>query len=408
MEESKLALERRLQPAELDTLPVLDVTKEADASIRNQRVSIPFNLDNWRTLDPAVVNDLIWFHQHILDEGLTYEDAARAITYDKSVVFRILKGTYAGSWDNITRAIDKYRHDFRALRSKIQKVEFAENKNTRLICQALDYAVNSNTITLITGESGMSKSMTIRHWRDQNNSGRTILIEAPVLCNRLTLLAELCKAIGRKSKARRASDLFEHCEKALNKGRTLIVDEAHRLLPGGGGLPVCLEILRALHDHTKCGLAFVATARFGEDLKASEYQFEQLLGRIGLPCRLYRTLKAPDIEPLIDQYFQRATEKLVANALKIANAEPISLVIKNDHGQDTRHNIMLHGRLRALVEIFRFASLMSHKERAGVRSVSPADTSAKASAVRKMSESHFFDALVKRHSMMGEAAYAQH
>lgn len=390
----------------LDRALPLTLDREADASARNPRCNIPINLDNWKDLPEDTVADLTWFHQHIIDLGLTNAEAAKALDYDFTVVYRALKGTYEGNWENIRKAIDRYRRDFRE-RSKIQNVEFVPNRNTKLIANALDYCVSSNTITLITGESGLSKSMATAHWRDQNNSGRTILITAPSICNQLTLLHTICKAIGRKANGRSAYHLVEHIEKALHRGRTLIIDEADFLLPKRGGFPICLETVRKLHDATKCGLAFIATARFGDHLRDTEYQFEQVLGRIGLACRLHRTLKKEDIIGIIEQYFQNATDWLIKASLAIANNQPVeykegrdSAPRCPDDGRDGRAapsatvKIEIHGRLRTLVEMFRHASLVSHDERGKGR--------------RKMTEQHFREALATRKQLMGEAAYAQH
>lgn len=348
--------------------------REPSAAQLMPRINIPVNLENWKHLPDEVSAKLLWFHQHLIDANISYKGAAKGLGYDTTVVFRALKGTYEGNWEKIAAAIERYQRETRN-RSKIQNVEFVHNRNTKLIFDALDYAVASRTITLIIGESGMSKTMSGMRWRDEHNSGRTLFITVPPICTSKTLLKELCDAIGAKGTS--TVQMLDKVKKALNKGRTIIADEAHRLLPANNrSMPLGLEILRDLHDKTGCGLALIATARFGDDLTGSEYQFEQVLGRIGMPTRLFREIRPSDIKPILEQYFHTVTEFIMDASLAIAN------------------NIMpeIKGRIRALVEVLRHASRISADERGN----------------KKMTEQHFKKALGVRKQMMGDFQYAKH
>jgi len=339
---------------------------QAEASSAHARINIPLNVENWKALEAETQAELMWFHQHCLDDGLSHKEAAQALDYDQSTVFRVLKGTYDGNWRNILAAIRSYRR-IHAERLTIQKNEFVENSITRMICQGLDYAHVNNSITLIVGESRMGKTASARFWRDKNNHGRSAYVIAPAYGGTKALLSEIAGCVG-VNKNVSIVQMHQAVLRAFNKNRILIVDEAHRLLPNDRRVnPVNLEIIRDIHDRTGAAVALLATQRFSTELNKSEYMFEQLLGRIGLPVRLPRKVKAGDIEPILRQYVPRPSARLIETALLVSNEL---------------------GRLGILVETLKVASRIAAKDKDKVR------------------EEHFFKALAVRKQMMGETIYA--
>ena len=89
--------------------PGVSASDQAEASSAHARINIPLNLENWKALPADLVEQLQWFHQYILAEHLGYEEVEKALDYDSSTIFRVLRGTYEGSWPNVIRAIKKYR-----------------------------------------------------------------------------------------------------------------------------------------------------------------------------------------------------------------------------------------------------------------------------------------------------------
>jgi DNA transposition AAA+ family ATPase len=122
----------------------------------------------------------------------------------------------------------------------------------------------------------------------------------------------------------------------------VIVDEAHRLMPGSTRTinPANLEFLRDIHDQTGCGLALLATARFQAALEKGEYQYEQLIGRIGMPIRLPKQIKRRDTMQIIQQFLPDPSSDTIAKSMEIANAP---------------------GRLGILVETLKVASRIASK-----------------------------------------------
>lgn len=344
----------------------LTVSDRAEAASAHSRINVALNMENWRSLDDSVQHELLWLHQHALDNRMSWDDISDAVGYDKSTVFRWLKGTYEGSWANAVKAIQSYRR-IAEQRGTIQTNEIVANSIVNMIGAGLDYALANNSITTIIGESRMGKTVSAQRWRDANNHGTSVLVTAPPYGGTKYFLRRIAEAVG-VNKNQSAPQLYEAVLRAFNRNRILIIDEAHRLLPGDRrSNPASMEILRDIHDATKCGLALIATQRFDEELKKSHYQYEQILGRIGMPIRLPRRIKRSDWLPIVRQYVE-PSEKLTAAMDEIANGL---------------------GRLGILVETLKVASRIASK------------------AKQELTEEHVIKAIALRVQMMGESQYAK-
>jgi DNA transposition AAA+ family ATPase len=345
------------------TIPI-EASLQAEASSANARVNIPLNLSNWKERPREEQDELLWFHQHILDENLSWDDACKALGYDRTTIYRLLKGMYeAESWTKPIRAIRSYRklHEQRA---QIQTQDFAQNSVSRLIWAGLDYALANGSITTIIGESRQGKTVAVDAWAVENNHGRSVKVVAPPVGGIKMLMRQIAARVG-ANKNQSLIQLSDSLHRAFNKNRILIVDEAHRLMPQDSRTinPAALELLRDLHDQTGCALALVATARFADRLKTGAYQFEQLIGRIGMPIRLPAAIRESDVLPIVTQFLAGASKPLIAELVKIANRP---------------------GRLGIMVETLKVASRIAAKAR------------------RPLDEEHIEKAIEFRNRMTGE------
>lgn len=354
-------VEHRLVPVEQSL--------QAEAASAHARINIPLNLSNWKARPPAEQEELLWLHQHLLDENLSWDDACKAIGYDRSTLFRLLKGTYeAESWAKPIASIRSYRRLIEQ-RATITHQEFAENSISRLIFAGLDYALANKSVTTITGESRMGKSVAIQAWCLANNHGRSVRVVAPPVGGIKMLMRQIAGKVG-ANKNQSIIQLSDALHRSFNGNRILIVDEAHRLMPNDSRTinPVNLELLRDLHDQTGCALALVATARFSERLRTGAYQFEQLIGRIGMPIRLPAKIRRSDALPIARQFIAAPDTELLDRLVAIANRP---------------------GRLGIMVETLKVASRMAAK------------------AKEEMDESHVLLAIDFRAKMTGEHAEAK-
>jgi DNA transposition AAA+ family ATPase len=339
----------------------------AKASSSKSRINLPFNLNNWKDLDENSIDQLAWFHQHALESDLSWKQCEQALNYSQTTIWRSLKGEYTGDLSKVIDAIRSYRLII-AERSAIRHAAFSESRLTRLVTGGLSYALANNSITRITGESRMGKTASAKYWRDQNNHGRTVFTTAPAYGGAKALLKEIAQCLG-INRNLASPQMHESILRAFNSNRMLIVDEAHRLLPNDyRSNPVLVEILRDIHDRTGCGLALLTTERFTRSMEKSSYQYEQVLGRIGMPVQLPREIVWSDIKGITSQYVGSVPADLQAELVKISNNP---------------------GRLGILCETLKFASRIAEKSNITLT----ADTIRTAIATRRQ--------------MMGETQYAK-
>jgi DNA transposition AAA+ family ATPase len=288
---------------------------QAEASSAHARINIPLNLDNWKALPEEVQVELRWFHQYILDNRIGWTEAEGAVGYEKSTIFRVLKGTYTGNWAKVIGAVRQFRKQ-----AVTRNLEFAENSISRLIFAALNYARNNNSIAVIEAESRTGKTTDAKEWASRNNHGQSVFVTAPVVGGIAALVRTIATRVG-VNKNRGVNDTAEAVYRAFDRNRILIVDEAHRALPNNQVTtnPQKIEFLRDLHDQTGCALALLVTARFNAALKKGAYQYEQLVGRIGMAVRIKPTIKREDIVPIVKQFIKRPGATLLDTLEAIAN-----------------------------------------------------------------------------------------
>jgi DNA transposition AAA+ family ATPase len=311
---------------------------QAEASSAHARINIPLNLDNWKALPEETQRELRWFHQYILDNRIGWMEAEAAIGYEKSTIYRVLKGIYTGSWAKIVSAILHYRKQ-----AVTRNLEFAENSISSRIFAALSYARNNNSITVIETESRMGKTTIAKEWAARNNHGQSVFVTAPVVGGIAALVRAIATRVG-VNKNRGVNDTAEAVYRAFDRNRILIVDEAHRALPNNQVTtnPQKIEFLRDLHDQTGCALALMVTARFNAALKKGSYQYEQLVGRIGMPMRIKPKVTRDDITPIVKQFIKRPSALLLDHLEVIANRP---------------------GRLGIMVETLKAASRIAHVDK---------------------------------------------
>lgn len=295
--------------------------KEESLANSTQRIQIPVNASAWDHLDHLTPQDrdlLLWFHQHALNEGLNWERIQAATGYQRTTMFRILKGSYeTPSWAEPLQAIRQYRDRWITRSKRIDSTDFAENAITERVCSLLDYSLASGTIGLLVGESRMGKTKTAKEWIRRVGAGRAVYVEVPPIGGYRALLDEIAVGCGIKWRGRTGPELLRSIRKALAYGRILIIDEAGRALPDKTAAKApALEVIRSIHDQTGVSIALLMTEREASDLTELRYQFEQVVGRVDLVARLNEFTRA-DIQPIISQFGQ-FSDKIIDQLFEIS------------------------------------------------------------------------------------------
>ena len=356
-------------------LPI-SAREQAKAHSAQSRINVPLNVQNWKGLAQDHQESLTWFHQHLLNEGISWNRVSQLLPknsrgggfYDRTVIYKVLQGSYEGSWDNIGQAILDYRNLWNE-RRKMKASTFARNPISEIIWSALDYALTANGITEIVGESGQGKTIAVTEWQEHNNHGKTVFVECPVFGGIKGLLRRICTSIG-ANKNQSIPQMVDSIERAFNRNRVLIIDEAARLLPSSATTPPkTLDYLREIHDRTGCALALITTARFDDTLRSNQWMFEQVLGRIDMPVRLPKILDDRVWLPLVEQYIKAPSRPLKELCNEIANRP-------------------LGGRMRRLDKVLKFASRIAATDK------------------EALLETHVFRAVKILQKMMGEQQFA--
>lgn len=333
-------------PVERGIVPV-SKSEEAAASSANKRINIPLNIENWKHLPAEQVEQLLWFHQYLLHQDMGYPEAAKAIEYDDSTIFRILKGTYEGNWANIVRAIKTYRAEVvrvkkvEAMQSAVGTCKYVENRVTKRLDWILGYTLGRAGSSLILAEGGMGKTMGGKHWGEENNHGTSVFVECLPIGGAKGLLRQIAEKVG-VNKNLNTSQMLEAVVRAFNRTRILILDEIQQHVPlSQRTTPTALEMARRIKDLSGCALAMIGTVRVAGDLAKTPYLYEQIIRRTGKPYYLPDKFEESDVLPIITQFIKKPSDDFCEVLLTWANDREV-------------------GRLNYVVDQLTFASKIAH------------------------------------------------
>lgn len=309
----------------------------------DSKINIPLSPNNLQGVPAEYHEDITWFHEHVLEMGFSLVEAGREIRYDSSTVHKVLHGKYQ-SYAKVVRAIRQYKA-LNAVGATIKANEIVPNSITRLVAAGIDYALANKTMATITGEARMGKTVAAVRWMQDHPDVRVAYVIAHPFGNNM-FMARLLAALGVKEGLSR-EDQYTHLVREAKKRRGIIVDDAHRLVPRDRrASATSIEVLRDLYDITGCAIITVATRRFNDQLEKAEYQYEQFLGRVGMPIQLPEVIPAADYMPIVQQYIRNPSADLSAACHRIANSR---------------------GRLGILVETLKLSSRIAAKAKQPLR-----------------------------------------
>jgi len=301
---------------------------EAKTASAHSRINIPLNLANWKDVASEYHPDMLWYHQHLLDQGMN----------NWNTIYKFLTGTSTVSYANFCAAIRTYRK-VAEKRKTIQQQEFCHNSVSKLVFTTLDYTFANNCMTLIVGDSGMGKSTIMQAWRDENNPGTSVSVECPPAGGIKGFLLAICKAVGVGPAP--IHSMLPAVSRSFNPNRILLLDNMHRALPAKATTPAKIfDVIQYIFDTSGCAIAMSATARLDEHIKSSTQMFEQITGRVGIPVHIPKTVKWKDIAGIVKQYIPKPNPETKYQAMQIANK---------------------HGHIRQLVERLKVASRIAAK-----------------------------------------------
>lgn len=216
-------------------------------------------------------------------------DAAGRMGVSDALIYQLLTGKYR---DPETRQSKRPSAEFlrkcreflanEAKQFELGKSAFVLTPTARKIETALNLARESSTIVFIYGPSQIGKTWAAQlHYTPANNHGRTIYCRLKAASGLGGMVRAMADAAGISDKGNTA-DLIRRLKKGTSPNTLWIVDECHLLANTyrRGSFFACMEVLREIHDETRCGMALLFTLL--DDVKAASQKELQQLWRRGV------------------------------------------------------------------------------------------------------------------------------
>lgn len=242
-------------------------------------------------------------------ENISQSTVGKEAGLSSSVVSQWIGGTYQGNNDSVAAKLVKWING-RSARDQINAVmpkapAWIEAPTAKRIYAALSYGQTAGDIVCIYGGAGLSKTTTIRRYRERN-SNVWVVTATPPTAGAANLLQEIAMALNlRDFPLHPHKLLLAILQQVRDSGGMLIIDEAQHLTKQA------LETARSIHDAADgtIGLALAGNAAVYNTLfKNGDNGFAQIFSRIGKRVALARPM-AGDVHALAAAFGVSGTQE---------------------------------------------------------------------------------------------------
>lgn len=353
------------------------------------RASWRFSMDNVRThiahMSPEAKELLVWAFQWCINPAhpVLFEEFCDRVQYAPNTIYKIYSGKYKhpesglllDAPDKLIKAIRSFRR-LEIERAKLGTERFVHTPTAQRIYWAIDQARKSGRPVMIYGGSQLGKTEAFKQNTIDFNHGKTVLIEIEAVNGLKGLLQAIAEKLGISPNAN-TPDLIARIKKALTKDMVLILDEVHLLanVYRKGSFFACMEELRRIWDHCRCGLVFSYTdLGYEKAEKERKRELLQVFRRGVLRVNLGPMPTTEDVKAMVESYGlpwaevheeQRITARIVDtpfDALRqLAETEGFTAIIERIRmahevaANDSRESITWHDWLKAHFSILQQA-----------------------------------------------------
>lgn len=234
------------------------------------------------------------------DSTLTQSRVSKEAGVSSATLSQWLGGTYKGNNESIDTKMRMWLESHQARVAAGEQLptapSFVHTPTAKRIVAALNYAQVAEDIAVIYGAAGVSKSSTLRHYRD-NWPNVWLVTMKPATSGVVPALEEICEAMNLSASggARRMSR--EITKRVAGTHGLLLIDEAQHLSVAA------LDQIRSIHDDTSIGIALVGNTGVFSRMAGGRNadQLDRLYSRIGKRLKLDRATDG-DINALIDAW----------------------------------------------------------------------------------------------------------
>jgi len=294
---------------------------------------------------PENQRDLIrWLYFRSLEEGVSLKDAAEAIKYSTTVLWRVMKGEYGADIGPVCDAIEAYKR-ICDQRAGLARQSFVETDTAKRIWKICDAAITYQSIAMIFGDSQTGKTWALQEYARLHNHGATKYVRLPASATVQVVVRALADACGLSHKHGYES-MRDRIHRAIDGNTLVIIDELHQAFNTYTvtARVAVLEVIREIHDRTGCGMVLCGTNVAREEIERGQHKLilEQLRRR-----GIFR-LQLPQVAPWADR---------VVIAASYGLPEPTG------SARDTVDEIVNSSGLRAYVSYLQAATKMAAKRK---------------------------------------------
>lgn len=225
-----------------------------------------------KDLPEAHAQAILWLFGYAREQGWSFRILESEVKLSTTTLFRVFKGQYSAALDNVVEKITTFRKLVEE-RGTANDLAFVETSVSRKVFRTCEWALVSQTLAFIYGNSQIGKTVALEEYARRNNHGQTKLVRMPASAGVQLFMKELAKACY-VSPNSSFENLRERVLNSITGNNLIIVDELHQVFLSyqRGSAVKCLEVLREIHDRTKCGMVLCGTTRLRHELMLGQHQ----------------------------------------------------------------------------------------------------------------------------------------
>jgi hypothetical protein len=273
------------------------------AEERPQRLKIDaVTIENVAKLyEPEIQEDIVWLGNYTRERCSKNFDILKSVVRKEgfknasaNFFYKIFTGRYRdpktgkylGRIENFRQIVSKLRKNY-IITSRSGKTPFVETGTWNEIRDYIDSRREPDTVNkfgLIVKPTGAQGTECMKQYRDLNNSGKCVLVDAPETPTLGKFFTDLAMVYG-GALSWSFQKKYEHILGAVDHTKTILVDNIQRLYSAkrAGDQPI-FHFLQKIQEAKNCTIICSCTDVFYNGtlmLKARDNFFEQFIGRIG-------------------------------------------------------------------------------------------------------------------------------
>ena len=203
---------------------------------------------------------------------ITQTQIAGAIGMSPAVISNFLKRNYEGDVDHVAKLLKAYVEREEAKdEGGLLKVPFVETRPAKAMLASIKYCHKYGRMGAVLSGSGTGKTTTIRQAIKEDPS--ILVVTAWARLGAIGVQQELCDALKMSDGGNSRALMKRLKHKLTDKGRCLIVDDAHTLAFGA------LDAIRYIYDQTGTGVVLCGIPSLARHLSSKSEEYEQQIGR---------------------------------------------------------------------------------------------------------------------------------